>query len=557
MICAILLAIVMLLSVSALGAGEPSSYKKIEDAYNSGMIDRSEMLVQQATAFFAPAALPSQFKTATPSLIKSGTGLVAEIKANWDSFDSEQQGLLAGYMARPELAETFDSPGGFFKIHYDRTGPEAVPDEDLDGDSIPDFIERTAQYLDSTQEVFTSAFGYYQVPTDENAGGDEKYDIYLLALTGYGVTFADSPADSAWDDYTSFIGLHNTFYGFPPNDDPEGDTIGALKVSCAHEFFHATQLAYDRFEEIWWMEASATWMEELIFPEVNDNYNFLTYFFSDPQIGLTYPYGFHMYGTFVWAGFLHQKYDSTILRDIWEACKYNTALEAIDSALEAYGTDIKQVFPEFTVWNYFTGDRAIEGQYYRDAAAYPQVPFDQTFSTLYHDSIQPITGPDGLGCNYLAFDVNPSASGNLEILLDGSDLVRWGMTNIISDDEQDIVEIEISSGIQPISMYTPFIVNNNRVIVIPSVITPFLTTNDYYLSNILLPYGDANYDRGINVGDATYIINHVFKGGPWPLPVVESGDANCDGSTNVADAVKIINYVFKGGEVPCANGPPQ
>jgi len=76
---------------------------------------------------------------------------------------------------------------------------------------------------------------------------------------------------------------------------------------------------------------------------------------------------------------------------------------------------------------------------------------------------------------------------------------------------------------------------------------------DKYLTvDIMLPYvcGDANGDEEINVADAVYMINYVFKGGSAPDPL-ESGDANCDGDDNVADAVYVINYVFKGGQAPC------
>ncbi len=61
--------------------------------------------------------------------------------------------------------------------------------------------------------------------------------------------------------------------------------------------------------------------------------------------------------------------------------------------------------------------------------------------------------------------------------------------------------------------------------------------------------GDANGDAQVNVADAVYLINFVFKQGPAPEPL-EAGDANCDLSTNVADAVYLINYVFKGGPEP-------
>ena len=61
--------------------------------------------------------------------------------------------------------------------------------------------------------------------------------------------------------------------------------------------------------------------------------------------------------------------------------------------------------------------------------------------------------------------------------------------------------------------------------------------------------GDANSDMAINVGDAVYLVNYVFKGGPGPDPIC-LGDANGDGDTNVGDAVYLINYTFKGGPAP-------
>jgi len=62
--------------------------------------------------------------------------------------------------------------------------------------------------------------------------------------------------------------------------------------------------------------------------------------------------------------------------------------------------------------------------------------------------------------------------------------------------------------------------------------------------------GDANGDKSVNIGDAVYVINFIFKGGPPPSPL-EAGDANCDHARNVGDAVYVINYIFKGGLAPC------
>ncbi len=66
--------------------------------------------------------------------------------------------------------------------------------------------------------------------------------------------------------------------------------------------------------------------------------------------------------------------------------------------------------------------------------------------------------------------------------------------------------------------------------------------------------GDANSDLSVNVADAVYIINFVFKEGPAPDPL-EAGDTNCDLATNIGDAVYLISYVFNEGAEPCAECP--
>jgi hypothetical protein len=78
--------------------------------------------------------------------------------------------------------------------------------------------------------------------------------------------------------------------------------------------------------------------------------------------------------------------------------------------------------------------------------------------------------------------------------------------------------------------------------------TPFSLA--YSVNYIGHTSGDANLDGQANVGDAVFIINHVFKGGAAPL-VIQTADANCDGNCNVGDAVRLVNYVFRSGETPC------
>ncbi len=64
--------------------------------------------------------------------------------------------------------------------------------------------------------------------------------------------------------------------------------------------------------------------------------------------------------------------------------------------------------------------------------------------------------------------------------------------------------------------------------------------------------GDADGGGSISIGDAVYIINYIFGGGPAPDPLVQ-GDADCNGVVSIGDAVYIINYIFGGGPAPCAS----
>jgi hypothetical protein len=91
------------------------------------------------------------------------------------------------------------------------------------------------------------------------------------------------------------------------------------------------------------------------------------------------------------------------------------------------------------------------------------------------------------------------------------------------------------------------------VVDIDELIPPSGSSNSYnynFEENYHYVNGDANGDEFCNVGDAVFIINYVFKGGPPPYPLL-SGDANCDDNVNVGDAVKVIDYVFRGGIPPC------
>jgi len=63
--------------------------------------------------------------------------------------------------------------------------------------------------------------------------------------------------------------------------------------------------------------------------------------------------------------------------------------------------------------------------------------------------------------------------------------------------------------------------------------------------------GDADGNSSVSIGDAVFVVNYIFGGGPAPVPL-EAADADCSGGVSIGDAVYLINYIFGGGPAPCA-----
>ncbi|MCH7733225.1 MAG: hypothetical protein IIB44_12085, partial [Candidatus Marinimicrobia bacterium] len=88
--------------------------------------------------------------------------------------------------------------------------------------------------------------------------------------------------------FTSYMVLRNNYEGFYDVSNIYGpiSEFEAVQVSVAHEFFHSIQFGYDGWEAVWLLEATATWMEDEVFDDVNDNYQYLLPWFQDPKVSL-------------------------------------------------------------------------------------------------------------------------------------------------------------------------------------------------------------------------------------------------------------------------------
>jgi hypothetical protein len=537
-------------------AGE-SPYKSegviesIDRAADAGVITQGERLVYRLQAVMTPERLPAEFKTASQQLLKCGTSIVEEVVSNWETLTPEQQALAASYFARPSTESTYLSQSGHFLIHYNVTGSESVPLADDDLSLIPDYVERIGLFADSCRSFYHTGLGYLPVPPD----GDGIYDIYLLRIGAYGLTVREGVGDSSWNDYSSYMQIHCNFDGFPENDDPAGRVIGAQKVTCAHEYYHAVQLAYDGLEDIWWMECTATFFEEVSYSEVNDNYNYLPYFYNYPDTSLTVSTGLHMYGSFVWPQFLTKKFGLNVQKSIWEYCRYHNSLTAIDSALAKIGSGMKPAFAEFAAWNYFTGFRH-DTSFLDSGAYYPLVPLDQVIPSYPFSGITSLRPPDGLGASYLFSYVNAADNGLLRIDFDGANTVEWGFSYArFKNNSREIfynVPIDYlgktSAGVYDFVIY-------DSMLFVPAVVSQWQNNNQFSFSTVVCPFGDVNASGELNILDVTYLLGYIYKGGPAPKYDLKMGDMNCNGIINILDVSYLINHLYRTGAPPCLYRP--
>jgi hypothetical protein len=421
----------------------------IEAEFHQGKLTLDEKVVLQATAIKKYQELPPRYQFHDPSTnrtdSRAATMVLLDIRKNWEQLSPTVQSLVSSLFSRPETEFSYVSPTGFFRLHYDTSGGDAVSPEDNDSNSIPDFVERCAAYCDSSLDKHWR-LGYLFPPPDGGLGGDDLFDVYFEEMPYYGYALPEGAGPEEWNDWYSYLVLHRDFVGFSPNSDPEGNVAGAAKATCAHEFHHCVQFSYDLNEPSWLMELDATFMEDLVFDQTDDNYNYLTSYMSSPQTSLMQN-GLHSYSSFIWELFVAQRFDTSLMVSMWEGARYDDALSALsDTLLQIHGWSLDSAFTEFAIWNYFTGSRA-DSLHHTEAADYPAVNIAATHDNYPLNLHSSPVDPAGYGACYIQF-LSDGSDGNFRLSFDGDDSRQWAACIIKSfgDGQHEVEYISLSPG---------------------------------------------------------------------------------------------------------------
>jgi len=387
-----------------------SGWKQIDSLFNSFIALRCGARVM---------ALEEGINRESRIMGKCGTILALQIKDNFSLFTSGQQAVLKTAQERPLCDTSVVSPGKNFRVHFNKSGAEAPLYS----------VEEFAKSLDSAYS-FEVGFLRYPAPAkDFGMGGDDLYDVYIIGLGNYGVTYPETEITPGSGLYSSYICVDNAF----------GSTsythgIEAAKVTGAHELHHAIQIANygSRGDMRFFMELTATSMEEFVFSDVNDYYNYIRNYFAKSWISFNrFNYGVDGYELAHWNLYQKKKFGYDIIKREWEITRNFTPLTAINKALEENNSSFMEAYNEFGQWCCFTGNNAKPGEYFDEAESYPQLQPISSFNFA-GDNVSAGLEVYPASNNPLVF-INPIKLDTLVVIITNGDIAKADISNLNSD----------------------------------------------------------------------------------------------------------------------------
>lgn len=241
-----------------------------------------------------------------------------------------------------------------------------------------------AETVTTVQQVWDAEIGSmgYTAPLLDGTRGattDGKLDVYLADIAG---------SDAGTDPYDYFgyavpedIARKSSGYLVLENDfseflNPSTTATEFRQVTAAHEFFHLVQFAYDSYEASWLMESTATWMEEQVYGNVDDNRNYIRLgSLRQPGLPLDTKNGGAEYGTWVFHELYTRSLGDDVVRRVWDWAAvpnvgYRTALS---KALAERGWNIA------TAFRTFGGSSLAPRLFYAEGAAYPSAQLSRSW----------------------------------------------------------------------------------------------------------------------------------------------------------------------------------
>lgn len=239
------------------------------------------------------------------------------------ALSGDEELVADGLLARPSdgardpYGDGYTAPktkkcGANVCVHWVRSGADAPPDDA--------WAAKTLSVMEKVWRHHTGKLGYRKPAKDGKRGGNNKFDVYLKDVGSRGLFGYCAPerrVKGKPKQASGFCVLDNDFARAQFDRAP----VKTLRVTAAHEFFHAIQFAYDFTEDKWLFESTATWIEERFADNVNDNRSYLRFgqaAVSTKSLDIFETSGLAHYGNWVFWEFLTERYGNKIVRQVLE-----------------------------------------------------------------------------------------------------------------------------------------------------------------------------------------------------------------------------------------------
>ncbi len=320
---------------------------------------------------------------------------------------------------RPSLPYNYDTPEGHFRVHYDLSGYNAV-------DSV-DYVHKIGQYLEQSWSFYMDTLGYLPPPSDGMEGGDGRYDVYLRDISAYGQTWPGGDGPQPWFDWSSYIEIENDFDGVYPNDDPEGAVMGAMKITCAHEFHHAVQYGLCGTSGAWIAELTSVYYEERVYPQVNDYVWLIEYLTTNPELPLDWESGYHMYGLGLFSQYFGKIHGDGFLASVWDTMRFIEDWPALCAISDIRAGGLPNLYSEFAAMALLIGGR--DCGFFPDGPALSDMGVENTHHS-YPTGGSTSNRPYGFGSNYIVFQGFPAEDTDLIVDFHGEQTIDWHVLSI-------------------------------------------------------------------------------------------------------------------------------
>ena len=325
-----------------------------------------------------------------PSGDRDATLVLRDLALHRNRLDGAQRATANRLLARPGAQKS--KCAKHVCVHWSSSGPNRVAAKDRrPRNGTPDYVDKVLKTMEKVHRTYVLAA--YRAPrTDTGQGGNRKRDVYLGNIGPQGL-YGYCTTDRAARVTSAYCVLDNDYARreFPTNTPLEN-----MRVTAAHEYFHAVQFAYDFFEDGWFMEATATWAEDELFDTVNDNVNYLPI----GQLGRSIPGrkagpsfaldGFwdgNYYGNWIFFRYLTERLPASragmpvLVRDMWTRAGRPGVfgIRAVEQSLRVKRRDFAGSYAQFADANLRARTTYVEGRAQRYPSTSPRA--DRTVST--------------------------------------------------------------------------------------------------------------------------------------------------------------------------------